>query len=72
MSINEQDEAQLNEMIEDMFEEYMSDGFDFNTEQSFGEVFKDIFSDAVRMTIEVLEASDEEDEDENPEPPLAA
>lgn len=69
MSINDQDEAQLSEMIDEMFEQYMEDGFDFNTEQSFGEVFKDIFSDAVRMTIEVLEASEEEGE---PEPPMAA
>lgn len=55
-------EEQMKEMIDDMFEEYLEGGFDFTTEQSLEEIFKGIFSDAVSMTIEILESADNEEE----------
>jgi hypothetical protein len=64
-------EEQLAEMIEEMYEEYTESGFDFTTEQSLDEIFKGIFTDAVNMTVAVLDSLEEE-EDEEPEPPMAA
>jgi len=58
------DEKQLEEMIEEMFDEYLDGGFDFDTSQSLEDIFKNIFTDAVNMTIAVLESSEEEEEKE--------
>jgi len=55
-------EDQMKEMIDEMFEEYLEGGFDFTTEQSLEEIFKGIFSDAVAMTIDILESAETEDE----------
>ena len=54
----------MKEMIDEMFEEYLEGGFDFTTEQSLEEIFKGIFSDAVAMTIDILESAETEDEEE--------
>jgi hypothetical protein len=56
---------ELDQMIEEMFEDYMSKGFDFNSDMSFTEVFKKIYSDAVNMTIEILENIDDDDDEKN-------
>jgi hypothetical protein len=52
-------EEQLLEMIDEMFSNYMDGGFDFNSDMTFTEVFKQIFSDAVKATIDILEQSSE-------------
>jgi len=54
------EEDQINQMIDEMFEEYIEGGFDFSSSQTFDEVFKMIFVDAVMMTINNLEAAEEE------------
>jgi hypothetical protein len=54
------DEEKLSAMIGDMFETYIEGGFDFNTDQSLNDIFLMIFSDAVQMTLNVLEGDDEE------------
>ena len=56
------EEEQLSEMIDEMFEDYMNGGFDFNSDMSFTEVFKQVFTDAVNMTITVLEGAEKQEE----------
>lgn len=56
------EEEQMEAMIDEMFEEYAEGGFDLTTDQSLNDVFKMIFSDAVHMTISVLESADQEEE----------
>ena len=58
--MNEED--QLDEMIQDMFEGYLDGGLDFTSSQSLEDIFKGIFSDAVKMTISVLEEDEDEEE----------
>ena len=53
------EEQEIDEMINSMFENYMEGGFDFNSDMSFTEVFKQIFVDAVNMTISVYESEEE-------------
>ena len=53
-------EDEINEMITELFDEFMSDGFTFESSMTFDEVFKQIFSAAVLMTINVLEGEEEE------------
>lgn len=53
------EEEQLDEMIQEMFESYLEDGFDFTSSQSLEDIFRVIFSDAVRLTIKVLEEEEE-------------
>jgi len=52
---------ELDKLVEDMFDNYIEGGFDFNTSQSLHDIFKGIFKDAVKMTIDVYE--NEEDEE---------
>jgi len=59
---NENMEEKLDELVEDMFETYIEDGFDFNTDQSLNDIFFMIFNDAVQMTLKVLEENSEEEE----------
>jgi hypothetical protein len=54
------EEEQLTEMIDEMFDEYMSDGFDFNSSMSFDEVFRQVFEGAVTMTMKILEEEQED------------
>jgi len=61
---NENMEEKLDELVEDMFETYIEDGFDFNTDQSLNDIFFMIFNDAVQMTLKVLEENSEEEETE--------
>jgi len=61
LEVNE--DIQLDGMIDDMFTEYMSEGFELNTDMTFDEVFKTVFADAVRMSIDVFEVALEEEED---------
>jgi len=56
------EEEQVLEMIEEMYEEYIEGGFDFSTSDTFDEIFKRIFTDAVQMTIAVFEQEDETEE----------
>jgi len=56
------EEEQLDEMIQDMFEGYLDGGLDFTSSQSLEDIFKGIFSDAVKMTISVLEEDEDEEE----------
>jgi len=60
--MNEED--QLDEMIQDMFEGYLDGGLDFTSSQSLEDIFKGIFSDAVKMTIDVLEEAEDDEEGE--------
>lgn len=55
---------ELNEMIAEMFDNYLEGGMDLDTEQSLQDVFFMIFSDAVNMTIAVLDAEEDEEESE--------
>jgi len=57
-------EDQLNKIVEDMFEKYIENGFDFNTDQTLNNIFFMIFSDAVQMTLSVLEENSKEKETE--------
>jgi len=50
---------EMYEMIDEMYQDYIKDGFDFNTSDTFDEIFKRIFTDAVTLTLKVL------DEEEN-------
>ena len=54
------DEEQLSEMIDEMFDGYIEDGFDFNSSQSLEDIFRNIFTDAVHMTVGILEGDEEE------------
>jgi len=54
------DEEQLSEMIDEMFDGYIEDGFDFNSSQSLEDIFRNIFTDAVHMTVAILEGDEEE------------
>jgi len=54
------DEEQLSEMIDEMFDGYIKDGFDFNSSQSLEDIFRNIFTDAVHMTVAILEGDEEE------------
>jgi len=63
--VEENIEGQLGELVEDMFETYIEDGFDFNTDQSLNDIFFMIFNDAVQMTLKVLEENSEEEETED-------
>lgn len=67
LEVNE--DIQLDGMIDDMFTEYMSEGFELNTDMTFDEVFKTVFADAVRMSIDVFEVALEEEDlmDDEPE-----
>lgn len=58
------EQEELEEMINDMFESYLEGGFDFNSDMTFTEVFKQVFNDAVRMTMDILENAEIEDEEE--------
>ena len=53
------EEEELNEMISDLYNEYISGGFDFSSSDTFDEVFKRIFTDAVNITLKVLEEKEE-------------
>jgi len=53
------DEEQLEEMINNMYADYTEEGFDFSTSDTFDEIFKRIFTDAVNMTLKILEESEE-------------
>lgn len=55
------DEEQLSEMIDEMFDGYIEDGFDFNSSQSLEDIFRNIFTDAVHMTVAILEGDEEEE-----------
>ena len=56
------EEEQLDELVENLYEEYQRDGFDLNTDMTFDEVFKKIFGDAVGITIDILEKAEEGDD----------
>ena len=56
------EEEQLLKMIEEMYKEYIEGGFDFSTSDTFDEIFKRIFTDAVQMTIAIFEQEDETEE----------
>lgn len=58
------DEEKLEEMVEDMYQNYIHGGFDFNTNDTFDIIFKRIFSDAVHATLNVLESQQKEKEEE--------
>lgn len=58
--INDKEEFQA--LVEEMFEEFMSGGFDFDSSMTFDEVFKQAFTAGVQMVLEDLE--DENDESE--------
>ena len=58
------DEEDLEEMIAELYESYVEEGFDFNTSDTFDAIFKRIFSDAVKMTLEVLESQEEKESQE--------
>lgn len=56
--MNENEEFQ--NMIDEMFDEYIKDGFDFNSSMTFEEVFKTIFTDAITIAINTLDAESDE------------
>lgn len=58
------EEEQMDQMIDEMFDDYIKDGFDFNTSQSLHDIFKGIFKDAVELTIAVFESAEDEEEEE--------
>jgi hypothetical protein len=49
------DEEELKTRIQGMFEDYLGDGLDFNSSQSLEDIFRNIFTDAVNLTIKVYE-----------------
>ena len=53
----------LNDLANNMFDEYCEDGFDFNTSMTFDEIFRKIFTDAVGITIETYEKILQEEEE---------
>jgi len=53
------EDEQFEELLNEMFEAFMEDGFDFNSGMTFDEVFKQVFSAGVNMAIEVMENSEE-------------
>ena len=55
------EEEELNNMIEGLYQDYIQDGFDFDTQMTFDEVFRKIFSDAVACTLKVLEDDEKEE-----------
>jgi len=58
-----EEEEQLKELIDNLYESYQEEGFDLNTDMTFNDIFKRVFGDAVKMTIDILENSDQEEED---------
>jgi len=55
-----EDEEELQIEIENMYQNYIKDGFDFSTNDTFDEIFKRIFVDAVNLTLNVFEDFDKE------------
>lgn len=62
--LEDEENIELNNMIEDMFNEYMADGFDLNTDMTFDEIFKKVFSDAVLIAMDTFEEGQYEDLEE--------
>jgi len=60
--MTDKDTENLENLVEDMFSTYTEGGFDFNTDQSLNDIFFMIFSDAVQMTLNVLEEGSETEE----------
>ena len=58
------DEEKLEEMVDQMYKDYIQGGFDFNTNDTFDMVFKKIFSDAVYATLNILDNQQQEKEEE--------
>jgi len=56
---NEEEQQQLEQMVSEMFDEYMDGGFDFTTSQTLEDIFRQIFIDAVTMTVEIYENEEE-------------
>jgi len=52
------EEEELKVEVDQMFEEYLEGGFDFNSSQSLEDIFRKIFTDAVNLTIDVYEKED--------------
>lgn len=51
-------EDEIHEMIDKMYQKYIENGFDFSTSDTFDEIFKRIFTDAVINTLKVLDEED--------------
>jgi hypothetical protein len=58
-----EEEEQLKDLVDNLYNGYQEEGFDLNTDMTFNDIFKKVFGDAVRMTIEILESAEEDEEE---------
>lgn len=58
------EENQMDEMLDALYEEYVAEGFDFNTDQSLNDIFLMIFKDAFMTAVSIYESQEEEESDE--------
>jgi len=57
----EEETEQMETMISTMYDDFMGDGFDFDSGMTFDQVFKQVFSAAVHMTLSVMEDADSDE-----------
>jgi hypothetical protein len=53
---------EIEEVASNLFDEYCEDGFDFDTSMTFDEIFRKIFVDAVKITVDTYESEEEDEE----------
>ena len=58
------EEEQMEEIIDGLYDEYVEEGFDFNTSQSLDDIFRMIFKDAFMAAVNIYESQEEESEEE--------
>jgi len=58
------EDFEIDEYIDELYENYVQEGLDFNTDQTLHDIFKQIFGDAVKLTIKDVENELCDDEDD--------
>ena len=57
------EEEQMEEIIDNMYDEYVEGGFDFTTSQSLDDIFRMIFKDAFMAAVNIYESQEEGEEE---------
>jgi len=58
------EDFEIDEYIDELYDNYVQEGLDFNTDQTLHDIFKQIFGDAVKLTIKDVENELGDDEDD--------